>query len=176
MSSYLSHKRQNSDFCPNLLNSKACCLAAQIHMLGLWRWMSSSSGPGLGFKEGLQSGLALDWTLTFPCLSACVHMTWATGSAALYEKLRSLGSHCQGNGFELKLSGLNSRHEMYLQHVSKNSLDGKRFAMGKRSLCFLKKVFFFFFKTTVDKTSNPLTLKSLWVPVSYPLLKSTALK
>ena len=128
-----------------------------------WPWLQGGSPEWLGTR--------LD--IDFP-LSACVHMTWATGSAALYEKLRSLGSHCQGNGFELKLSGLNSRHEMYLQHVSKNSLDGERFAMGKRSLCFLKKVFFF--KTTVDKTSNPLTLESLWVPVSYPLLKSTALK
>ena len=135
--------------------------------------MSSSSGHGLGFKEGLQSGLALDQTLTFLCLPACVHMTWATGSAALGEKLMYLGSHCQGNGFELKLSGLNSRYEMYLQHVSKNSHDGEQFAMGKRSLWFKKK---FFFLTTVDKTSNPLTLESLWVPVSYPLLKSTAPK
>lgn len=67
-------------------------------------------------------------------------MTWATGSAALGEKLMYLGSHCQVNGFD-EMSGLNSRHEMYLQHVSKNSLDGEQFAMEGDPLV---KNFFFF--------------------------------
>lgn len=99
-------------------------------------------------------------------------MIWATGSAALGEKLIYLGTHCQGNGFELKLSRLNSRREMYLQHVSKNSLDGEQL-LWEREPFGLN----FFFFTTVGKTSNPLTPENLsWVPVSYPLLKSTAPK